>query len=54
MTLFKNLVFKTPVLRVNNRDLNITFYQKTLGLRLVSEEMQLRFFHRGDRGKNDL
>lgn len=28
MTLFDNIVFKTPVLRVNNRDLNIAFYQK--------------------------
>ncbi|SUN56115.1 C3-degrading proteinase [Streptococcus dysgalactiae] len=50
MTLFKNLVFKTPVLRVNNRDLNITFYQKTLGLRLVSEENAIAIFSSWGRG----
>ncbi|TYK94094.1 peptidase, partial [Streptococcus pyogenes] len=51
MTLFKNLVFKTPVLRVNNRDLNITFYQKTLGLRLVSEENAIAIFSSWGQGQ---
>ncbi|MGG6817291.1 UNVERIFIED_CONTAM: CppA family protein [Streptococcus canis] len=44
MALFENIVFKTPVLRVNNRDLNIAFYQKNLGLRLVSEENAIAIF----------
>lgn len=51
MTLFKNLVFKTPVLRVNNRVLNITFYQKTLGLRLVSEENAIAIFSSWGQGQ---
>ncbi|EHI70985.1 CppA N-terminal domain-containing protein [Streptococcus ictaluri] len=44
MSLFNNLVFKTPVLRVNDRDLNIAFYQEQLGLRLVSEENAIAIF----------
>lgn len=51
MTLFDNIVFKTPVLRVNNRDLNIAFYQKNLGLRLVSEENAISIFSSWGQGQ---
>ncbi|MBJ8326247.1 CppA N-terminal domain-containing protein [Streptococcus pacificus] len=44
MALFDHIKFKTPVLRVNNRDENIKFYQEHLGLRLLSEENALAFF----------
>lgn len=44
MTLMENITFKTPVLRVNDRDLNIAFYQNNLGLRLVSEENAIAIF----------
>lgn len=44
MTLLKNAVFKTPVLRVNHRQLNIDFYQKNLGFKLVSEENAIAIF----------
>ncbi|MCU9533054.1 CppA family protein [Streptococcus sp. CSL10205-OR2] len=44
MPLFDHIEFKTPVLRVNNRDENIKFYQDNLGLRLLSEENALAFF----------
>lgn len=44
MTLLENAVFKTPVLRVNNRQLSIDFYQKNLGFRLVSEENAIAIF----------
>ncbi|MBF7094449.1 VOC family protein [Streptococcus sp. HF-1907] len=44
MTLFNAIRFNHPVLRVNNRDQNIAFYQKSLGLRLVSEENALAIF----------
>lgn len=32
------MVFNKPMLRVNNRDKNIAFYQETLGMKLLSEE----------------
>ncbi|MGT2934510.1 CppA N-terminal domain-containing protein [Streptococcus castoreus] len=51
MALFENLVFKTPVLRVNNRDLNIAFYQKSLGLRLMSEENAIAIFSSWGQGQ---
>ncbi|KGR73375.1 CppA N-terminal domain-containing protein [Streptococcus phocae subsp. phocae] len=51
MTLFEHLVFKTPVLRVNNRDLNIAFYQNMLGFRLVSEENAIAIFSSWGQGK---
>lgn len=44
MTLYDTVIFKHPVLRVNNRDENIDFYRKTLGLRLVSEENAIAIF----------
>lgn len=44
MTLFHSLTFKHPVLRVNNRDLNITFYQESLGFKLISEENAIAVF----------
>ncbi|PZO96683.1 MAG: peptidase [Streptococcus pyogenes] len=44
MALLKNLVFNTPVLRVNDREKNIEFYQKALGLKLVSEENAIAIF----------
>lgn len=37
MTLFDDVTFRHPVLRVNNRDQNIAFYQ-TLGFKLIHEE----------------
>ncbi|MGT2888089.1 CppA family protein [Streptococcus didelphis] len=44
MTLLKDAVFGTPVLRVNNRQLNIDFYQKSLGFKLVYEENAIAVF----------
>lgn len=44
MTLFHSLTFKHPVLRVNNRDLNIAFYQESLGFKLISEENAIAVF----------
>ena len=35
MTLFNGVTFRHPVLRINNRDHNIDFYQK-LGFKLVN------------------
>lgn len=37
MTLFDEVTFRHPVLRINNRDHNIEFYKK-LGFKLVNEE----------------
>lgn len=39
-----NIIFKTPVVRVFDKDANIAFYQESLGLKLVSEENTLAFF----------
>lgn len=44
MSILENSVFLTPVLRVNNRQLNIDFYQQNLGLKLVSEENAIAIF----------
>lgn len=44
MTVIKDATFCTPVLRVNNRQLNIDFYKKNLGLKLVSEENAIAIF----------
>lgn len=44
MTTLQPLTFRTPVLRVNDKDANIAFYEQSLGLRLVSEENALAFF----------
>lgn len=44
MTFVNQIDFKTPVLRVNDKDANIAFYEQHLGLRLVSEENALAFF----------
>ena len=44
MLAVEQLKFRTPVLRVNDRQQNIAFYQDVLGLRLVSEENALAFF----------
>ncbi len=44
MSLFDAVTFKHPVLRVNNRDSNIDFYEKTLGFKLVSEENAIAIF----------
>lgn len=44
MTLLQNAVFSTPVLRVNNRQINIDFYQKSLGMKLVYEENAIAVF----------
>lgn len=43
MTLFDDITFSHPVLRINNRDRNIAFYQK-LGFRLVNEENAIAEF----------
>ncbi|MGT2949455.1 CppA N-terminal domain-containing protein [Streptococcus devriesei] len=53
MSLFGQMDFHSPVLRVNDRDKNIDFYQKTLGFKLFSEENALAIFtdwsHAGSR-----
>ncbi|MBM7635289.1 CppA N-terminal domain-containing protein [Streptococcus saliviloxodontae] len=38
MSIFENVFLNTPLIRVNNRDLNIEFYQENLGLHLTYEE----------------
>lgn len=44
MTLFKNMVFSLPFIRVNNKDKNSAFYRETLGFNLHSEENGLALF----------
>lgn len=44
MTLQETVTFKTPVVRVLDRDANITFYQKVLGFKLISEENAVAIF----------
>ncbi|CAM4224831.1 peptidase [Streptococcus penaeicida] len=44
MSLLEKSVFLTPVFRVNNRQLNIEFYQKNLGFKLVYEENAIAIF----------
>lgn len=39
--MFNHVVFNTPFLRVNNRNMNIAFYEKNLGMRLTYEENAL-------------
>lgn len=51
MLIFNHIEFKIPVLRINNRDENIKFYQKHLGLRLLSEEGSLVYFGSLERKK---
>ena len=43
MTLFNGVTFRHPVLRIDNRDDNIDFYQK-LGFKLVNEENAIAVF----------
>ncbi|MDG3142793.1 CppA family protein [Streptococcus suis] len=43
MSLFTNITLKSPVIRVEDRDLNLDFLQKSLGMKLVSEENALAF-----------
>ncbi|MFU2205556.1 CppA N-terminal domain-containing protein [Streptococcus pluranimalium] len=43
MSLFKDVTFISPVIRVEERDLNLEFLQKNLGMKLVSEENALAF-----------
>lgn len=45
------ITFYSPVLRVNNRDVNISFYQDTLGMKLLTEENALAIF--GDWSQSD-
>ena len=40
-TVFDNIKRAVPVIRVNNRDLNLAFYKETLGLKVISEENAL-------------
>lgn len=40
-TVFDNIERAVPVIRVNNRDLNLAFYKETLGLKVISEENAL-------------
>lgn len=44
MTLLEQIRFNHPVLRVNNRDRNIDFYEKSLGFKLFSEENAIAIF----------
>lgn len=44
MTLFDQLRFQGPTLRVKDKDANITFYQEVLGLNLLREENSLALF----------
>ncbi|GAB2023438.1 CppA family protein [Pseudolactococcus yaeyamensis] len=40
-TVFDHINKAVPVIRVNNRDLNLAFYRETLGLKVISEENAL-------------
>lgn len=40
-TIFENVSSMVPVIRVNNREINLTFYKETLGLKVISEENAL-------------
>ena len=51
MTLLKNVSFITPVVRVNNRQVNIDFYKQSLGMRLVSEENAIAIFSSYGQGR---
>lgn len=51
MTL-NQIKFKTPVVRVLDKDANISFYQETLGFRLVSEENTLAIFSGYQKSEN--
>ncbi|MGT2771848.1 CppA N-terminal domain-containing protein [Streptococcus marimammalium] len=51
MPIFDHIEFKIPVLRINSRDENIQFYQKKLGLKLLSEEGSLVYFGSLERKK---
>lgn len=44
MTLVINALFKTPVVRVFDKDANIAFFQETLGFKMVSEENTIAIF----------
>ncbi|MEQ9763423.1 CppA N-terminal domain-containing protein [Streptococcus sp. ZJ151] len=43
MSLFTDITFRSPVIRVEERDRNLEFLQKNLGMKLVSEENALAF-----------
>lgn len=45
MTLFNGVTFRHPVLRINNRDQNVDFYQR-LGFKLVHEENAIAVFNK--------
>ncbi|GFH41468.1 peptidase [Lactococcus hodotermopsidis] len=40
-TVFENVTKMIPVIRVNNRDLNLAFYKEVLGLKVIVEENAL-------------
>ena len=40
-TIFENVSGMVPVIRVNNRELNLTFYKEALGFKVISEENAL-------------
>lgn len=40
-TIFENVSGMVPVILVNNRELNLTFYKEALGLKVISEENAL-------------
>lgn len=42
--MFHQLNFKQPIIRINNREENITFFSETLGFRLKSEENSIAEF----------
>lgn len=44
MTVFQDIIFRTPMLRVCDKDKNIAFYQENLGMKLVTEENALAIF----------
>lgn len=43
MSLFSDMTFKSPVIRVEDKDLNLAFLQKNLGMKVISEENALAF-----------
>jgi catechol 2,3-dioxygenase-like lactoylglutathione lyase family enzyme len=42
-TVFEHITRMVPVIRVNNRDLNLAFYTETLGLKVISEENAMAY-----------
>lgn len=41
MSFYKNISFRAPAIRIEKRDLNLTFFKDTLGMKLVTEENAL-------------